>query len=242
MLVHRPGRQACCRVGSPQRVSVTALAWLRDAPDLRPGDPAPRLRRAPHDRARTWSSAQRLARPATPALPAFRRGAPTRYLARNRSDPGSSRLAFRRAARRSRHGHSGRAESDKAPPCMRWRGPARPRLTGWSVAWPCRRRAPPAGARHPYKAPVSRLLPRSRGRPQVVPVSSGGIFLLHTRAPRKSLRPAISGFLRYPRRNPQNASSYPPFTAVIHGLFTAYPQPGNVSRGTPGLPSPDVTG
>jgi hypothetical protein len=31
--------------------------------------------------------------------------------------------------------------------------------------------APPAGARHPCEGPVSRLLPRSRGRPQVVPVS-----------------------------------------------------------------------
>jgi len=31
--------------------------------------------------------------------------------------------------------------------------------------------APPAGARYPYEGPVSRLLPRSRGRPQVVPVS-----------------------------------------------------------------------
>ena len=88
--------------------------------------------------------------------------------------------------------HSCRAESGKAPPCMRWRGLARPRRTGWPVAWPCRRRVPPAGARHPREGPVSRLLPRSRGRPQVVPVSSGEIFLLHTRAPRKSLRAAIS--------------------------------------------------
>ena len=72
---------------------------------------------------------------------------------------------------RCQPGHSGRAESGKAPPCMRWRGPARPRRTGWPVAWPCWRSAPPAGARHPREAPVSRLLPRSRGRPQVMPVS-----------------------------------------------------------------------
>jgi len=144
-------------------------------------------------------------------------------------------------ARRSRQGHSGRAEPDKAPPCMRWRGLARPHRTGWSVAWPCRRRAPHAGARHPYEAPVSRLLPRSRGRPQVVPVSSGGIFLLDTRAPRKSLRPAISGFLRYPRRNPQKAGSYPPLTAVIHRFIHSISSARDVSRGTPGLLSPDVT-
>jgi len=31
----------------------------------------------------------------------------------------------------------------------------------------------PAGARHPCEGPVSRLLPRSRGRPKVVPVSNG---------------------------------------------------------------------
>ena len=44
-----------------------------------------------------------------------------------------------------------RAESGKAPPCMRWRGLARPHRTGWPVARPCRRRAPPAGARYPCK-------------------------------------------------------------------------------------------
>ena len=67
--------------------------------------------------------------------------------------------------------HSGRAESDKAPACMRCRGLARPRRTGWPVARPCQRNAPPAGARYPCEGPVSRFLPRSRGHPQVVPVS-----------------------------------------------------------------------
>jgi hypothetical protein len=59
----------------------------------------------------------------------------------------------------------------KAPPRMRWRGLARPRRTGWLVAWPCWHSAPPAGARYPCEGPVSRLLPRSRGRPRVMPVS-----------------------------------------------------------------------
>ena len=99
---------------------------------------------------------------------------PLRTLCVTGRDPGSSRLASRqlRACRvRVLFRRSCRAESDKAPPCMRWRGLARPRRTGWSVARPCRRRAPPAGARYPCERPVSRLLPRSRGRPQVVPVS-----------------------------------------------------------------------
>jgi hypothetical protein len=80
------------------------------------------------------------------------------------------------AACRSRQGRSGRAESDRAPPCMRWRGPARPRRTGWSVAWPGRRRAPPAGARYPREGPVSRFLPRSRGRPRWCPFPAARHF------------------------------------------------------------------
>jgi hypothetical protein len=35
----------------------------------------------------------------------------------------------------------------------------------------------PAGARHPCEGPVSRLFPRSQGRPQVVPVSNGESIL-----------------------------------------------------------------
>jgi hypothetical protein len=35
----------------------------------------------------------------------------------------------------------------------------------------------PAGARHPCEEPVSRLFPRSQGRPQVVPVSNGESIL-----------------------------------------------------------------
>jgi hypothetical protein len=89
-------------------------------------------------------------------------------------DRGPSRRRIRAVAavpRRCQQRRSGRPESDRAPPCMRWRGPARPRRAGWPVARPCRRRVPPAGARYPREGPVSRLLPRSRGRPQVVPVS-----------------------------------------------------------------------
>ena len=136
---------------------------------------------------------------------------------------------------RCRHRRSGRAESGTAPPCMRWRGPARPRRTGWPVVWPCRRRAPPAGARYPCERPVSRLLPRSRRRPQVVPVSSGKAFLLPTRAPRKSPAGSHFWFFRYPRRFHREQASYPHFTAVIHGIIHSLSTAsGPRSRRTPG--------
>jgi hypothetical protein len=57
-------------------------------------------------------------------------------------------------------------KSDKAPPCMRWRGLARPRRVSRPVARFGRHCAPPAGARYPCGGPVARLLSRSRGRPQ----------------------------------------------------------------------------
>ena len=112
-----------------------------------------------------------------------RRGDPVRapgFRSRSRTSPvpghdcGPSRWRISGGGgvpRRCQPGHSGRAESGRAPPCMRWRGPARPRRTGWLVARPCWHSAPPAGAGYPCEGPVSRLLPRSRGRPQVVPVS-----------------------------------------------------------------------
>jgi hypothetical protein len=99
---------------------------------------------------------------------------PVKDLARTRSRLRTVAVAHFRRLRvpwRCQPGHPVRAESGKAPPCMRWRGPARPRRTGWLVAWPCWHSAPPAGAAYPCEGPVSRLLPRSRGRPQVVPVS-----------------------------------------------------------------------
>ena len=110
---------------------------------------------------------------------------------------------------------------------MRWRGPARPRRTGWSVVWPCRRRAPPAGARYPCERPVSRLLPRSWRRPQVVPVSSGKAFLLPTRAPRKSLRAAISGSSAIHEAIHRKRPVIRISRRLSTVLFTAYPQPGD---------------
>ena len=150
--------------------------------------------------------------PAGPARAWCRPGrGPLGNLARARLDPdhrGISAVAGVPAPAR----RSGRAESGTAPPCMRWRGRARPR------------RAPPAGARYPREGPVSRLLPRSRRRPRVVPVSSGESII--TTAASTAQDPAASHFLffRYPRKAPQRAGSYPHSTAVIHGLFTTYPQ------------------
>jgi hypothetical protein len=108
-----------------------------------------------------------------PSTARFRRWSRT-LAARAGHNCGPSRWRIPAVARmpcRYRPGHSGRAESGRAPPRMRRRGPARPRRTGRPVAWPCRVARRPAGAKHPYEGPVSRLLPRSRGRPQVVPVS-----------------------------------------------------------------------
>ena len=101
--------------------------------------------------------------------------------------------------------------------------PASPRRQASCLVF-AERRAPPAGARYPREGPVSRLLPRSRRRPRVVPVSSGESII--TTAASTAQDPAASHFLffRYPRKAPQRAGSYPHSTAVIHGLFTTYPQ------------------
>jgi len=101
--------------------------------------------------------------------------------------------------------------------------PAAPRQADQLAGFAGVERRPP-GARYPCEGPVSRLLPRSRGRTQVMPVSSGETFLLPPRAPRKSPLPAISGFsaihelihgkrvvIRIRRR-------------LSTGLFIAYPQ------------------
>ena len=148
-------------------------------------------------------------------------------------DPDHRGGALRLPCQRQRWTAFGRAESGKAPPCMRWRGLTRPRRTGWPVARPCRRRAPSAGARYPCQGPVSRLLPRLRGRPQVVPVSNGKTFLLPPRAPRKCPRPAISGFSAIHEVIPRKRAVIRISRRLSTGLFTAYPQAPGVSQRTP---------
>jgi hypothetical protein len=67
---------------------------------------------------------------------------------------------------------SRRAESGTAPPCMRWRGRARPRRAGWPVAWS----SPRAAARRgqvPARGAGLPAPPAFPASPRVVPVSSG---------------------------------------------------------------------
>jgi len=91
-------------------------------------------------------------------------------------------------ARRSR-----RAESGTAPPCMRWRGRARPRRADWPVAWssPCAARRPPGpGTRARGRSPGSSRVPGVA--PGWCPFPAVKALLLPPQAPRKALRPAIS--------------------------------------------------
>ena len=140
---------------------------------------------------------------AAPALTASGPGVAAREpRLRFRPRPRSSWLALRRlTAARSRQRRSGWAESGLAAPAGRLPGLARAA------------RRPPG--RYPREKPASRLLPRSRRRPHVVPVSRGKTLLLHMRASHKSLQ-SLSGFIRYPRRNPQKVPSYQHFEAIIH--------------------------
>ena len=145
-------------------------------------------------------------------------------LARARPDPRSSRPAFPRLPGagpgktflpgRIRHGPS---MYEMEGPC-----PASPRRLASCLVFAARR-APAAGAKYPRDGPVSRLLPRSRRRPRVVPVSSGESII--TTATSTAQGPAASNFLffRYPRKTPQKAGSYPHFTAVIHGFTHSLP-------------------
>jgi hypothetical protein len=146
-------------------------------------------------------------------------------------DPRSSRLASRRCrvpalAKTFLPGRirQGPSMYEMEGPC-----PASPRPLASCLAWP----APRAARRGqiPARGPVSRLLPRSRGRPRVVPVSSGES--ISTASATTAQGPAASHFLffRYPRRNPQKAGSYPDFTAVIHGFIHSLPTGYRVEAG-----------
>jgi hypothetical protein len=58
--------------------------------------------------------------------------------------------------------------------------------------------ARPAGARHPCEGPVSRLLPRSQGRPQVVPVSNGESIFTASANTAQEPEANYFWFLQYP--------------------------------------------
>ena len=117
--------------------------------------------------ATTWNATRWPHRP--PGSAAAQRPGPYPVMTADRSRWRIPAVARRAVAVLAKPSRPGRIR--KAPPRMRWRGLARPRRTGWLVARPCWHSAPPAGARYPCKGPVSRLLPRSRGRPRVMPVS-----------------------------------------------------------------------
>jgi hypothetical protein len=116
--------------------------------------------------------------------------------------------------------------------------PASPHQLASCLAWPIPRAA--RRGQVPARGPVSRLLPRSRGRPQVVPVSSGKTFLLHKRAPRKICRQPFRGIPRSTKRSTESGQLSRTSRQLFTGLFTVYAQPGDMNRRTPGPLSPDV--
>ena len=153
-------------------------------------------------------------------------------LARARPDPRSSRPAFPRlpGCRPWQDVPAGQNQARPSMYEMEGPCPAPPRRLASCLVFAARR-APPAGARYPREGPVSRLLPRSRRRPRVVPVSNGESII--TTAGSTAQGPAASHFLlfRYPRKTPQKAGSYPHFTQVIHGFTHSLPKGCRVSDG-----------
>jgi hypothetical protein len=139
-------------------------------------------------------------------------------------------------ARRSR-----RAESGRAPPCMRWRGRARPRRAGWPVAW-----SSPRAARRP-PGPGTRARGRSPGSSRVPSVAPGWCpfpavkaLLLPPQAPRKTLQQAISCFSAIHGRLHREQA----VIRIPRRLSTGFSQPihrfPSVSRRTPQPPVPNA--
>ena len=129
-----------------------------------------------------------------------------------------------------------RAESGTAPPCMRWRGRARPHRAGWPVAW-----SSPRAARRP-PGPGTRARGRSPGSSHVPGVAPGWCpfpavkaLLLPPQAPRKTLRPAISCFPLSTKESTESRQ----LSAFHSGYPRVYSQPAHklpgVSRRTPEL-------
>jgi len=128
------------------------------------------------------------------------------------------------APRRCQQRRSGRPESDRAPPCMRWRGPARPRRAGWPVDRPCRlaRRPPGPGTRTTNRSPGSSHVPGVA--PRWCPFPNGEN--ISTAFAGAAQEPAASHFRFFPVHKVIHSKR-----AVIRichrlstGLFTAYPQ------------------
>lgn len=124
------------------------------------------------------------------------------------------------------------AQYNKAPFMYEMKGalsgralPARP------VARLPRRRAPPAGAKHPLEPPVSRLFPCPGVAPGWCPFPTVKVFLLPSLWSRKSLREFIFSFFRVHTLStecrPLSAchNGYPPaYTQHIHRLPAVTPR------------------
>jgi hypothetical protein len=130
-------------------------------------------------------------------------------------------------------GHRGR-HSGRWPTCRSWRktfppgrirkgpsmyemeGPSRPRRARSVSCLALLALRAAAGARYPREGPVSRLLPRPRGRPQMVPVSSGES--ISTASADAAQEPEAHSFRIFPlsTRYPQKECSYPHPAVVIH--------------------------
>jgi hypothetical protein len=136
---------------------------------------------------------------------------------------------------------SGRAESGTAPPCMRWRGRARPRRAGWPVAWPsprAARRPPGPGTRARGQPPGSSRVPGVA--PGWCPFPAVKALLLPPQAPRKTLQPAISCFSAIHGRLHREQA----VIRIPRRLSTGFSQPihrfPSVSRRTPQPPVPNA--
>jgi hypothetical protein len=132
---------------------------------------------------------------------------------------------------RIRHGPS---TYEMEGPC-----PASPRRLASCLVFAARR-APPAGARYPHEGPVSRLLPRSRGRPGWCPFPAvKHFYCLRGRHARACGRP-FSGFSLSTKESTESGQ----LSAFDGGYPRAFSQPihrfPSVSRRTPQPPVPNA--
>ena len=158
------------KLAARSSITTRSFAWARvitapRRPDLWPSDPAGLTRLA--RRRGTQSCGPPLRRPcaglvadaAAPAITASGRGATARgprpFFAVTPDHRGWHCGGCRRAGPGKRR--SCWAESGKAPPCMRWRGLARPRRAKPTSSLALLEPRAARGARYPYEGPVSRL-------------------------------------------------------------------------------------
>ena len=216
---------------APESLPHRALRDLRPVRSRICGRPIRPGRRCSRDDAAPSLAGQRSDRPARVCC---RRGGSRAHCPRPRPpedspvlcpDPRSSRLASRRCRRAGlAKPFLPRAESGKAPPCMRWRGLARPRRACWPVAWSSPRHAPPAGARYPRenRSPGSSHVPGVA--PGRCPFPAVKAFLLPPQPQRKALPPAISCFSAIHEGIHRKHAVIRISQRLSTGLFTAYPQ------------------